>query len=145
MSQNTSEPYRDDNIFAKILAGTIPSVKIFENADCLAILDAFPQSKGHCLIIPKFASRNLLDANPTELAKILPHVQNLAIASKAAMEADGIRIAQFNEDAAGQTVFHLHFHIIPAYKGQEIGPHATKMADIGELEETAVKIRAELS
>ncbi len=144
MNQKNTKTYQDDNIFAQILSGKIPSVKLFENDDCLAILDAFPQSKGHALIIPKSPSRNILDADPEQLAKILPEVQKLAIALKAALNADGIRIAQFNETAAGQTVFHLHFHIIPAFDGIEIGQHASQMAPMEELNETAEKIRAKL-
>jgi len=145
MSDKSTEIYQDDNIFARILSGKIPSVKLFETDICLAILDAFPQSKGHALIIPKSPSRNLFDADPAQLAKILPEVQKLAIALKTALDADGIRVAQFNETAAGQTVFHLHFHVIPAYDGIEIGQHASQMAPIDELNETAEKIRAELA
>jgi len=145
MSEKSTKTYEDDNIFAQILSGKIPSVKLFETNDCLAILDAFPQSKGHALIIPKSPSRNLLDANPEKLTKILPEVQKLAIALKTALNADGVRVAQFNETAAGQTVFHLHFHVIPAHEGVELGRHASEMADTDELEATAKKIRAELS
>ncbi|MCF6327265.1 MAG: HIT family protein [Devosiaceae bacterium] len=145
MNEKNANTYQDDNIFAQILSGKIPSVKLFETDNCLAILDAFPQSKGHALIIPKNPSRNLLDADPVQLAKILPEVQKLAIALKAALNSDGIKVAQFNETAAGQTVFHLHFHIIPTYEGIELGKHASEMADTDELEATAKKIRAELA
>lgn len=144
MPQNTLETYRDDNIFAKIIAGEIPAIKLFENQHCLAVMDVFPQAKGHALLIPKSPSRNLLDADPNQLATILPEVQKLALAIKKALNADGIRIAQFNEESAGQTVFHLHFHVIPAYDGIEIGQHATQMADMDELKAIAEKIRAEL-
>ncbi|VAW20929.1 Bis(5'-nucleosyl)-tetraphosphatase (asymmetrical) [hydrothermal vent metagenome] len=145
MSEESPKTYQDDNIFAQILSGKIPSVKLFENDDCLAILDAFPQSKGHSLLIPKSPSRNLLDADPGQLATILPEVQKLALATKSALKADGIKIAQFNETAAGQTVFHLHFHIIPAFDGVEIGQHASQMVPTEELNEIAEKIRAKLS
>ncbi len=144
MNEKTTGAYRDDNIFALILKGEIPAVKLFETPECLGIMDAFPQSRGHALIIPKKPSRNLLDARVEELQKIMPEVQKLAIAIKKALDADGIRIAQFNEAAAGQTVFHLHFHIIPAYEGKEIGRHASEMAPVEELEKLAEKIRAQL-
>ncbi|HHS82709.1 MAG TPA: HIT family protein [Devosia sp.] len=136
--------YDPQNIFAKILEGAIPSTKIFENDICLAIMDAFPQSPGHGLVLPKSPSRNLLDADPDNLSRLIPQVQKLAQATSKALNADGIRIAQFNEAPAGQTVFHLHFHVIPIYEGQEPGRHADKMADPEQLAELAARIAAEL-
>lgn len=125
--------YDPQNIFAKILRGEIPAHKVFEDANVLAMMDIFPQSKGHLLVIPKVPSRNLLDADPAALAAAIPYVQKLAKAAKAALGADGIRVAQFNEAPAGQTVFHLHFHIIPIYVNAELGPHAGTRADDAEL------------
>ena len=136
--------YDENNIFAKILRGEIPAARIFDNEHCLAIMDAFPQSKGHCLIVPRAPSRNILDADPAQLALVIPYVQQLAKAARSALMADGIRIVQFNEPTAGQSVFHLHWHIIPVYEGQELKPHATGMADATELEELASKIAAKL-
>ena len=136
--------YDPKNIFALILKGEIPTTKIFENDDCLAIMDAFPQSKGHALVIPKAPSCDLLDADPEQLAKIIPHVQTLAIAVKKAMNADGIRLMQFNGADAGQTVFHLHFHIIPAYKGEKMGRHGSDMVEASILKEQADLIRQAL-
>lgn len=137
--------YDAQNIFAKILAGEIPCIKVFENENSLAIMDVFPQGKGHTLLVPKSPSRNLLDADPDQLALVIKDVQKLAIASKAAFDADGVRVAQFNETSAGQTVFHLHFHVIPAYDGMQMTPHASTMADMTELDAQAVLIRAQLS
>ena len=136
--------YDSNNIFAKILRKEIPAAEIFENQHCLAIMDAFPQSKGHALIIPKAASRNILDADPVQLALVIPYVQKLAVATKKAMHADGVRVAQFNELPAGQTVFHLHWHIIPVYEGVALAPHAGGMADGDELAKLAQLIRAEM-
>lgn len=136
--------YDKENIFAKILSGDIPSVKIFENENCLAIMDVFPQAKGHALIVPKAISRNMLDADPQQLSLVIMDVQKLAIASKAAFKADGIRIAQFNEASAGQTIPHLHFHIIPAYEGVKLAPHAEGMADMDDINQQAAQIRAQL-
>ena len=136
--------YEKDNVFAQIIAGKIPSVRIFENDICLAIMDAFPQSRGHALIVPKAPSRNLLDADPAELSRTIPEVQKLARAVKKALNADGIRIVQFNEAPAGQSVFHLHFHVIPVYEGEELGRHAEEMADSEKLTEQANKIKNEL-
>lgn len=136
--------YDSTNIFAKILKGELPCHKVHEDENALVMMDIFPQSKGHTLIIPKAASRNLLDADPAALAAIMPLVQRVARAAKAATGADGIRLAQFNEAPAGQTVFHLHFHIIPIYEGVALGAHGGGKADDGELAALAKDIAARL-
>ena len=137
--------YDPDNIFSKIIAGTIPSHKVYEDEDTLAFMDVMPQAPGHLLVIPKIGSRNLLDADPATLAHLIPVVQKLAIAAKEAFDADGVFIAQFNEPAAGQTVFHLHFHVIPRHEGQPLKPHTGQMADHAILAEHAAKIREALA
>ena len=137
-------PYEHDNIFAKILRGEIPSVKLYEDEDTLAFMDVMPQAPGHLLVIPKTGSRNLLDADPSVLAKVIPVVQKLANAAKDAFDADGVYVAQFNEPAAGQTVFHLHFHVIPRHEGVPLKPHAGGMADVEMLKAHAEKIKAAL-
>jgi len=136
--------YDPDNIFSKILKGEIPSHKVFEDDDTLAFMDVMPQSRGHTLVIPKTGSRNLLDADPQMLAGLIQKTQTVARAVKTAMDADGLRIVQFNEAPAGQTVFHLHFHIIPIYDGVPLKPHTDEMADSNELAALAEKIRATL-
>ena len=136
--------YDPQNIFGKILRGEIPAHKVFEDANVLAMMDIFPQTKGHLLVIPKAPSRNLLDADPAVLATAIAYVQRLAIAAKKALGADGVRVAQFNEASAGQTVFHLHFHIIPIYLNAELAPHAGGKADDGELAAQAKAIAAAL-
>ncbi|MFT3730220.1 MAG: HIT family protein [Hyphomicrobium sp.] len=137
--------YDSSNIFAKILRGEIPSHKVYENADAIVFMDVMPQSPGHTLVVPKAASRNLLDADPAVLAKVIPLVQKVAVAAKSAFNADGISIAQFNEPAGGQTVFHLHFHIIPRYEGQPLQTHARKMEDSAVLAANAEKLKAALA
>ncbi len=136
--------YDHGNIFAKIIKGEIPCHKVYEDADVLVMMDIFPQSKGHLLIIPKTPSRNILDANAEVLARTIGHVQRLARAVMAALEPDGVRIAQFNEAPAGQTVFHLHFHVIPVYDGVELGRHGGSKADDAELAAQAKAIAAAL-
>jgi histidine triad (HIT) family protein len=136
--------YDPGNIFAKIIKGEIPSHKVYEDADVFVMMDIFPQSKGHLLVIPKAPSRNLLDANAEVLGRAIAQVQHLARAVMAALEPDGIRIAQFNEAPAGQTVFHLHFHIIPVYEGVELGRHGGGKADDAELAAQAKAIAAAL-
>jgi histidine triad (HIT) family protein len=125
--------YDPSNIFARIIKGEIPAHRVYEDADVLAMMDIFPQSRGHLLVIPKAPSRNLLDADPAVLAKTLPQVQRLARAVQKALSPDGIRIAQFNEAPAGQSVFHLHFHVIPVYEGVALGAHGGGKADDAEL------------
>jgi histidine triad (HIT) family protein len=136
--------YDDSNIFAKIIRGEIPSIKVFEDETILVMMDIFPQSRGHTLVIPKAASRNLLDADPVELSAATAYLPRLARAVKAATGADGVRLMQFNEAPAGQTVFHLHFHLIPIYEGVEMGRHGGGKADEGELRELAAAIAAQL-
>ncbi|MBA3041750.1 MAG: HIT family protein [Alphaproteobacteria bacterium] len=140
----TSSAYDPNNIFAKILKGEIPSVKLYEDEDTLAFMDVMPQATGHLLVIPKTGSRNLLDADPAVLSKLIPVVQKLAVAAKEAFDADGVFVAQFNEAAAGQTVYHLHFHVIPRHEGVPLKPHSGKMEDIEVLKANAAKIKAAL-
>jgi len=136
--------YDSTNIFAKILKGELPCHKVFEDETALVMMDIFPQSKGHTLVIPKAASRNLFDADPAALAAVMPLVQRVAIAVQSATKADGIRLAQFNEAPAGQTVFHLHFHLIPVYEGIALAAHASGRADDAELAQMAKDIAAAL-
>ncbi|WP_439600461.1 HIT family protein [Devosia sp.] len=137
--------YDPSNIFSKIIKGEIPSHKVYEDADVLVMMDIFPQSKGHVLIIPKAASRNLLDADPAVLARTIPQVQRVARAAQKALNPDGIRVVQFNEAPAGQSVFHLHFHVIPVYEGVELGRHGQGKADDAELAAQAKAIAAALA
>ena len=136
--------YDPDNIFAKILRGEIPSHKIYEDEHTLAFMDVMPQVDGHCLVIPKVGSRGLLDAEPVVLAHVMPVVQKVAKAAVAVTGADGFQIRQYNEQAGGQTVFHLHFHILPMKEGVPLKPHSGKMADHAVLAEQAKAIRAKL-
>lgn len=136
--------YDANNIFAKILRGEIPSHKIYEDEHTLAFMDVMPQVEGHCLVVPKVGSRNLLDAELSTLTPLMATVQKVARAAKAAFKADGVQVRQYNEPAAGQTVFHLHFHIMPLNEGLSLRPHAGKMADQGLLAKHAEMIRKAL-
>ena len=144
MAIDATLPYDDSNIFARILRGELPSKNVYEDDHALAFHDINPQAPLHLLVIPKAGSRNLLDADPAVLAKLMPVVQKLANAAKDAFDADGVYVAQFNEPAAGQTVFHLHFHVIPRHEGQPLKPHAGGMADVEMLKAQAEKIKAAL-
>lgn len=140
-------PYDPDNIFAKILRGDMPSIKVYEDDVALAFMDVFPQAEGHTLIIPKdVEARNFLDMPTAKLAPFMERVQRVAQAVEAALSPDGIVLTQFNGAPAGQTVFHLHFHIIPRREGEILKGHAQGgMADLDKLEQIAKKIRAQLS
>jgi len=137
--------YDSNNIFAKILRGEIPSTKVYEDEHTLAFMDVMPQSDGHTLVIPKAGSMGLEDTDPEVLARLIRSVQKIAPRVRDAMGADGFRIAQFNGAAAGQTVFHLHVHIIPMWDGVGLRPHSGKMADPAVLNGHAEKIRAKLA
>jgi histidine triad (HIT) family protein len=139
-----STPYDTSNIFGRILRGELPAHKVFEDDTALVMMDVFPQSRGHTLVLPKAASRNLLDADPAVLAAVMPLIQRVAVALMAATGADGIRLAQFNEAPAGQTVFHLHFHLIPVYEDQALGAHGQGAADSAELAALARDVAARL-
>tara|TARA_R110002072_G_scaffold322_10_gene2210 strand:- start:535 stop:972 length:438 start_codon:yes stop_codon:yes gene_type:complete len=132
--------YDDDNIFAKILRGDAPCVKVFEDEHVLAFMDIFPQSSGHFLVLPKAASRNLLELDDDALQATIVRVKRLANAAKSALEPDGIIVTQFNGAPAGQTVFHTHFHIIPRWDGQSMGRHGGGQADMDELKAQAETI-----
>jgi histidine triad (HIT) family protein len=137
------DPY---NVFAKILRGEVPCHKVYEDADAIAFMDFMPLSPGHVQVVPKAASRNLLDADPAVLAKILPLVQKIALAAKDAFAADGISITQLNELAAGQTVFHLHFHVMPHFQGQALKSRTARtMEDDAVLAARAEKLKAALA
>jgi histidine triad (HIT) family protein len=137
--------YDPGNIFAKILRGEIPSHKIYEDDDAFAFLDVMPQGTGHTLVVPKVPSRNILDADPATLSRLMPVVQKIAIAAKEAFEADGVTVIQFNEPASGQTVYHLHFHIIPLFVGVPLKPHSGNMEDQDVLAANARKMRDALT
>src|SRR4029453_497960 len=136
--------YDDSNIFAKILRGEIPATKVYEDQDFVVFMDVMPQAPGHTLVVPKAPSRNILDADPAVLAKLLPLTQKVARAVKAAFAADGVTIIQFNEPAGGQPVFHLHVHVIPRMGGAALKAHARAMEDPAVLKAHAEKIIAAL-
>jgi histidine triad (HIT) family protein len=136
--------YDPDNIFARILHGEIPSTRVYEDAHVVAFMDVMPQGKGHTLVVPKAPSRNLLDADPATLGPLMAAVQKIARAVKLAFGADGVTIIQFNEPAAGQSVFHLHVHVIPRFDGIPLKPHTGNMEDAALLQVHADKIKAAL-
>jgi histidine triad (HIT) family protein len=138
--------YDPDNIFAKIARGELAAAKVFEDADTMALMDVFPQSRGHTLVIHKSAhARNLLDVDPAALRAIIDTVQRVARAIRIALKPDGVLINQLNGSAAGQTIYHLHFHVIPRWEGEPLGRHsAGGVADSDELASLAAKIARQI-
>jgi histidine triad (HIT) family protein len=136
--------YDDANVFAKILRGEMPAVKVFEDDIALAFMDVFPQMRGHTLVIPKAGrARNFLEFEPGAIGPYMERVQRVARAVVKALEPDGARIMTFNGAASGQTIYHLHFHILPIWTGQNLKPHAEgQRADMAELQALAAQIAA---
>ncbi len=137
-------PYDSNNLFARIGRGDIPCVRVYEDADTLAFMDIMPQADGHTLVIPKRAGENLLDTSLTDVVAAIQTTQRVAKAVQYAFNAPGFIISQFNGAAAGQTIFHLHFHIIPTPQTGQLQHHGRIKADPAKLEEHAVKIRQAL-
>ena len=136
--------YDRNNVFAKILRGEIPSHKVYEDAHTLAFMDVMPQADGHTLVIPKIEAESLFDVPPEALAATIVTTQRVAKAVKAAFAAPGVLVAQLNGSAAGQSVFHIHFHIVPRSAGLDLKLHAREMADPAVLAAHAERIRAAL-
>lgn len=140
----TTPEYDNDNIFAKILRGEMPSFKVYEDEHTYAFMDIMPRAPGHCLVIPKVPYRNLLDADPKSLGHVIATAQKIAQAGMKAFDADGITVQQFNEDAGGQIVFHYHVHIIPRHEGVKMGPPGV-MGDMEEIKANGEKLAAAVS
>ena len=140
-------PYDPDNIFARILRGEIPSVKVWEDDHVLAFMDVFPQSEGHVLIVSKTSTaRTLLDIEPDVLTRLTEATRRTARAMVRALRPEGFQIMQFNGEAGGQTVFHLHFHIVPRWAGRPMKGHGhAPMAEADALRLLADRIAAELA
>ena len=139
--------YDPQNVFARVLRGELPAAKVYEDAEVLAFMDLFPQARGHVLVISKASrARNLLDVDPEHLTTLALAVQRVAKAVNAALRPDGIVVTQFNGAEAGQTVFHLHVHVIPRYAGEPLRRHGSGgPADAQELTDLARAIADEIS
>jgi histidine triad (HIT) family protein len=136
--------YDSNNIFAKILRGDVPAVKIYEDDKTLAFMDVMPQADGHVLVIPKEAAENIFDLSPAGAAALMTTTQRIAKAVKKGLDVPGIMLAQLNGPASGQSVFHAHFHVIPRKQGIDLGLHARAMENPGKLKTIAEKIKAAL-
>ncbi len=135
--------YDDQNIFARIIRGELPAIKVYEDDRVLAFMDIMPQAEGHTLVIPKSPAVTLLDLDPAEAAYTIQIVQNVAKAMEKAFDAKGIVLMQLSGASAGQTVPHVHFHLIPS-SVHELGKHAMQMGDQDKIKVLAEKIKAAL-
>ncbi len=136
--------YDPNNIFAKILRGEIPSVKVYEDDAVLSFMDVMPQVEGHTLVIPREPAVDMLDLSPNGASALILATQRIALAVKKALSPPGIMLMQLNGAAAGQSVDHVHFHILPRHAGIDMKLHARQMVDPATLEPIAAKIRAAL-
>lgn len=133
--------YDRNNIFARILRGEVPSFKVYEDAHTSAFMDVMPQSDGHTLIVPKAEAETIYELPQASLHSLINTTQLIARAAKQAFNADGITLMQFNGEAAGQTVLHIHFHVVPRYAGVPMRSHGREMADKALLAEQAEKLK----
>ncbi len=136
--------YDPSNIFAKILRGEIPHVKVFEDEKTLAFMDVMPEAQGHVLVVPKEAAEDILDLSADGLTAMMATVQKVAQAVDRALAPDGILLKQYNRAPAGQSIFHVHFHVVPRWDGVALAPHGRAMVPASALEPVAAKIRAAL-
>ena len=136
--------YDSNNIFSKILRGEIPCVKVFEDARTLAFMDVMPESEGHVLVVPKEPAQDIFDLSADGLTAMMATTQKVARAVDKALAPDGIQLRQYNRAPAGQSIFHVHFHVLPVWEGVGLAPHGKVMVDADKLEPIAAKIRSEL-
>jgi len=136
--------YDNGNIFAKILRGEIPCVKVFEDASTLAFMDVMPEADGHVLVVPKEPAQDIFDLSADGLTAMMATTQKVARAVDIALSPDGIQLKQYNRAPAGQSIFHVHFHIVPRWEGQGLAPHGKVMVQASMLEPIAAKIRSAL-
>jgi histidine triad (HIT) family protein len=136
--------YDPNNIFARILRGELPKVSVYEDSRTLAFLDIMPSVDGHTLVIPKERAETIFDLSPEAAQAVILTTQKVARAVKVAFDAPGIMLVQLNGTAAGQSIPHLHFHILPRSHGLELKLHGRAQADPKGLEAIAARIRAAL-
>lgn len=137
--------YDNNNIFAKILRGELPSETVYEDEATVVIMDIMPRSPGHALVLPKAPSRNIFDIEPADLSAVAATAQKVAHAAKKAFDADGVTIQHFVEAAGGQVVFHTHWHVLPRFEGVALKPHTGEVAPAEEVKANADKLRTALA
>lgn len=137
-------PYDSNNVFAKILRGELPSVKIFEDGQTLAFMDLMPSVEGHTLVIPKESAETIFDLSQTGASALMATTRHVAGAVRKALNCEGVMLVQLNGTAAGQSIAHVHFHVVPRSEGLDLRLHGRTKADPQVLESIAARIRAQL-
>lgn len=133
--------FDEECLFCKLANGKIPTNSIYEDEDFKVIMDLSPASKGHCIILPKTHAKNLLELPEEYCEKILLVAKKCCKALTEVLHCDGINVLQNNGEAAGQTVFHLHVHLIPRYEGDNVHIKWAEHSETFDLEALAVEIR----
>jgi histidine triad (HIT) family protein len=136
--------YDPSNVFAKILRKELPCVKVYEDEATLAFMDIMPAVEGHTLVITKEPAQDILDLSPDGAAALIRTTQKVAKAVKKTFACPGIMLVQLNGAAAGQSVPHIHFHVLPRAEGLDLKLHGRSMVAPERLEPVAAKIRAAL-
>ncbi|MBB3045908.1 histidine triad (HIT) family protein [Litorivivens lipolytica] len=136
--------YDTNNIFAKILAGEAPCIKVYEDNLTLAFMDIMPQTDGHVLVIPKERAVTIYDLSVEAAQACMLTVQKVGKAVERAMGVTGSTIFQHNGRSAGQTVGHFHFHVLPGPLSGLKG-HGVTFEDTDKLQQIAELIIAELA
>ena len=136
--------YDDNNIFAKIIRGEAPCYAVEEDDYTLTMMDIMPRAVGHALVIPKEPCENIFEISDDALAKVVQQTKRVATACKKAFQSEGVMIVQLNGADAGQSVFHLHFHIIPRSGGFNLDMHGVEMASEESLHNSVEKLKSAL-
>jgi histidine triad (HIT) family protein len=136
--------YDTSNVFARILRGELPCAKLYEDAHTLAFMDIMPSAEGHALVIPKEPAETIFDLSPDAASKLMIAAQRVAKALKKVLACPGVMLVQLNGSAAGQSIPHIHIHIVPRSHGLDLALHGRAQADVGKLEALAGRIRREL-
>ncbi|HLY05249.1 MAG TPA: HIT family protein [Rhizomicrobium sp.] len=136
--------YDPNNVFARIIRGELPCAKVYEDAHSLALMDLMPSTEGHTLVVPKEAAETILELSPQAASRLMVTTQLVAKAVKKALLSPGVMLVQLNGSAAGQSIPHVHFHILPRAHGLELSLHGRVRADFAKLEALAAKIRGAL-
>jgi len=137
--------YDPNNILKRIVSKELPCHLVFEDEHTIAIMDIMPESKGHCLIVPKVANTDLTTSDEDTAVRAIKLVRKIASAAIDAFGADGVVVKQFNRAPAGQTIFHLHFHVVPVYQHQPLKAHERHRANDADLAAEAVLLKTALS
>lgn len=137
--------YDSNNVFARILRGELPSAKVYEDAHTLALMDIMPSAEGHTLVIPKEPAETILELSPEAASRLMVTTQLVAKAVKKALSSPGVMLVQLNGSAAGQSIPHVHFHVLPRAHGLELALHGRSQSDFAKLEAVAGRIRDALA